>query len=200
MTFETVFFYLLASVVVTAAVGVVTVRNPVHAVLLLVLAFFTTAMLWLTLEAEFLAVVLVLVYVGAVMVLFMFVVMMLDINVASMRAGFARYLPLGLIVAGLMIVQTVGVVGARYFGAEAVVRPEPAPADASNITELGTVLYTEYAYPFELAAAILLVAIIAAIALTLRKRPGTRHQDPTKQVSVRREDRVRIVKVESERR
>lgn len=200
MTFETVFFYLLASVLVSAALGVITVRNPVHAVMLLVLSFFTTAVLWLMLEAEFLAIVLVLVYVGAVMVLFMFVVMMLDINVAAMRAGFARYLPLGLVVAGLMAVQIAAVVGAKRFGVEFFPRPEAAPADASNIRELGLVLYTDYVYPFELAAAILLVAIVAAIALTLRKRPGTRHQDPAGQVRVRREDRVRVVKVEAEKR
>jgi NADH-quinone oxidoreductase subunit J len=165
---------------------------------LLVLCFFNTAVLWLLLQAEFLAIVLVLVYVGAVMVLFLFVVMMLDINVATLRAGYARYLPLGLVIAILMIVQIAAVVGAGYFGLEFYPRPEALPADHSNTRELGLVLYTHYVYAFELAALILMVAIIVAITLTLRKRAGTRHQDVGRQLAVKRGDRVRIVSMPSE--
>jgi NADH-quinone oxidoreductase subunit J len=174
-------------------------RNPVHAVLLLVLAFFTSAVLWLLLQAEFLAIVLVLVYVGAVMVLFLFVVMMLDLNVQRLREGYIRYLPLGLLVAAVMVVQIVAVVGAQWFGLEFHPRPEALPVDHSNTRELGLLLYTHYVYPFELAAMILLVAIVAAIALTLRRRPGTRSQDPAQQVRVKRGDRVRLVKMEADK-
>jgi NADH-quinone oxidoreductase subunit J len=199
MTFEKFVFWVLAVILVFAAVRVISVRNPVHAALHLVLAFFTSAGLWLLLEAEFLAITLVLVYVGAVMVLFLFVVMMLDINIAPLREGFIRYLPVGLTVAALIVVEMALVVGARHFGPDQVAKPAAKPADYSNTAELGGVLYTDYVYPFEIAAVILLVAIIAAIALTLRRREGTKHQDPAKQVLVRRSDRVRLVKMEAEK-
>lgn len=174
---------------------VITVRNPVHAALYLVLAFFTSAGIWLLLEAEFLAITLVLVYVGAVMVLFLFVVMMLDINLEPLRAGFIRYLPVGIVIALMIVIELSLVVGARHFGLEVVPSPQPHGPDYSNTKELGSVLYTVYVYPFEIAAVILLVAIVAAIALTMRRRPDTRHQRPEQQVAVRREDRVRLIKM-----
>ncbi len=199
MDFERFVFYVFAIILIYAAGRVITVRNPVHAALHLVLAFFTCAGLWLLLEAEFLAITLVLVYVGAVMVLFLFVVMMLDINTSPLREGFIRYLPVGLVVASLMLLEMFLVVGARNFGAQSVAIPERHGADYSNTRELGNVLYTDYVYPFEIAAVILLVAIVAAIALTMRKRPETRYQDPSRQVSVQPEDRIRIVKMPAER-
>jgi NADH-quinone oxidoreductase subunit J len=198
--FEAVLFYVFATVLVGAALGVVTSRNPVHSALFLVLAFCTSAVLWLLQEAEFLAIVLVLVYVGAVMVLFLFVVMMLDINVEEIRRGFTRYAPLGAVVT-LAVVAEIGYVVWRYgLGDPKGLPPIPAAPDHSNTRELGTLLYTEHLYAFELAAAILLVAIVAAIALTLRSRGGVRYQDVSKQVAVRREDRVRIVRVPTEPR
>jgi NADH-quinone oxidoreductase subunit J len=196
MSFQQIVFYFFATVLVLAALGMISVRNPVHAALYLVLAFFTSAAIWLLLEAEFLAIVLVLVYVGAVMVLFLFVVMMLDINIAQMRAGFMRFLPVGVVVAALMVVEMVLVVGAKRFQ---VAPPAPAPADYSNTQALGEVLYTDYVYPFEIAAVILLVAIIAAITLTLRRRPGTKYQNPAAQVKVHPEGRVRLVDLDSTR-
>ena len=199
MTFQYFVFWVFALILVFAAVRVITVRNPVHAALHLVLAFFTSAGLWMLMEAEFLAIVLVLVYVGAVMVLFLFVVMMLDINLAPLKEGFIRYLPVGATVAGLIVFEMMLIVGAENFGLDQVAKPTPKPAGYSNTQELGSVLYTDYAYPFEIAAVILLVAIIAAIALTLRRREGTKHQDPSKQVQVKRNDRLRIVKMEAEK-
>ena len=178
---------------VLAALRMITVRNPVHAALFLVLTFFTSAALWLLLEAEFLAIVLVLVYVGAVMVLFLFVVMMLDINVAKLREGFIRFLPVGVMVACVMVVEMVMVVGTKVFE---VAPPPPAAVDYSNTKALGNVLYTDYVYPFEIAAVILLVAIIAAIVLTMRRRPETKYQNPAKQMQVRRSDRVRLVNMD----
>ncbi|MEZ5543094.1 MAG: NADH-quinone oxidoreductase subunit J [Pseudomonadota bacterium] len=198
MDIERIIFYLFAAILVFAAARVITVRNPVHAAMHLVLAFFTCAGLWLLLEAEFLAITLVLVYVGAVMVLFLFVVMMLDINTSPLREGFVRYLPLGATVALLIFAEMALVVGARHFGAAAVAIPARHPAGYSNVRELGGVLYTDYVYPFEIAAVILLVAIIAAIALTMRKRPETRYQDPSRQVVVKRADRVRLVTMQAE--
>ena len=198
MSFEKFVFWVLAAILVFAAFRVITVRNPVHAALHLVLAFFTSAGLWLLLEAEFLAITLVLVYVGAVMVLFLFVVMMLDINVAPLKEGFIRYLPVGATVAGLIVVEMILVVGARNFGLDEVAKPAARGEDYSNTRELGRVLYTEYVYAFEIAAVILLVAIVAAIALTMRRREGTKHQDPAKQVLVKRSDRLRILKMRSE--
>ncbi|UCC56113.1 MAG: NADH-quinone oxidoreductase subunit J [Gammaproteobacteria bacterium] len=198
MGFERFVFYVFAVILVYAAARVITVRNPVHAVLHLVLAFFTCAGLWLLLEAEFLAITLVLVYVGAVMVLFLFVVMMLDINVSPLREGFVKYLPMGFVVALLIFAEMFMVLGVKNFGAQAVAIPERHGADYSNTREIGNVLYTDYVYPFEIASVILLVAIIAAIALTMRRRPDTRSQDPVAQVAVRREDRVRLVKMKTE--
>ncbi len=200
MEFERIVFYVLATILVFAATRVITVRNPVHAALHLVLAFFTCAGLWLLLEAEFLAITLVLVYVGAVMVLFLFVVMMLDINVAVVKEGFARYLPVGLSVAGLMILEMWLVMKSRAFDVTQMPEPPAHAADYSNTREIGSVLYTNYVYPFEIASVILVVAIIAAIALTLRKRKSAKRQDPSEQVKVRSQDRVRIIKMEAESR
>jgi len=198
--FEYALFWVFASILVIAAVCVITARNPVQSALFLVLAFFTAAALWMLLRAEFLAITLVLVYVGAVMVLFLFVVMMLDINLDRMREGFWSYLPLGATIAALMIVEMALVLGGKYFGLQAL----PGPADPgpgySNTKELGRLLYTDYAYPFELAAVLLLVAIIVAIALTLRKRKDTKYQDPVKQVAVKRSERVRLVSMPAEKK
>jgi NADH-quinone oxidoreductase subunit J len=199
--FIEILFYSFAAVLVGAGVGVITARNPVHCALFLVLAFFTSAAIWLLLEAEFLAIVLVLVYVGAVMVLFLFVVMMLDVNIEELREGFTRYAPLGVCVAIIMIAEIINVVWVKKLGQTAEMSASPPlPADYSNTKELGAVLYTDYAYPFQIAAVILLVAIVAAIVLTMRHRVGQKVQDISKQVAVRREDRVRIVKMESEKR
>jgi NADH-quinone oxidoreductase subunit J len=200
MDFERIIFYSFAAILIYAAARVISVRNPVHAALHLVLAFFTSAGLWLLLEAEFLAITLVLVYVGAVMVLFLFVVMMLDINTSPLREGFIRYLPVGLSVAALIVLEMFLVVRARNFGAEMMAIPERHGADYSNVRELGGLLYTDYVYPFEIASVILLVAIIAAIALTMRKRPETRSQDPAEQIAVKRADRVRIVAMKAEKK
>lgn len=193
---EQLVFYFFAILLVFAASMVIMVKNPVHAALFLVLAFFSSAAIWLLLEAEFLAIALVLVYVGAVMVLFLFVVMMLDVNLAELREGFTRYLPLGGLVALLMMVAMSWVVGSRYFNREA----SPHPADYSNTLELGKVLYTDYIYPFEIAAIILLVAIVAAIALTMRERRQLKTQKPELQVTVQRQDRIRLVKMAAEKK
>jgi NADH-quinone oxidoreductase subunit J len=190
-----ILFYAFATVLVASALGVIVSRNPVHSALSLVLCFFTSAAIWLLIEAEFLAVVLVLVYVGAVMVLFLFVVMMLDINTEELRSGFTRYAWLGWITAAVVIAEIVGVVTAKGLGLDMTKGATPLPANYSNTTELGTVLYTKYAYPFELAAVLLLVAIVAAIALTMRKRPGHKVQDISAQTAVRAKDRIRIVKM-----
>jgi len=199
MNIEPMLFYAFSAILVMASCAVITVRSPVHAALFLVLAFFTSAAIWLLLEAEFLAIVLVLVYVGAVMVLFLFVVMMLDINVEPMREGFIRYLPVGVLVAVVMLLEMGFVVGPRLFGLDHIADPAPHAADYSNTEELGEILYTVYAYPFEIAAAILLIAIVAAITLTMRRRPDTKVQNPADQVMVKREDRVRIVKMDAEK-
>jgi len=192
--FVQILFYAFSAVLIAAALGVILSRNPVHSALALVLAFFTSAALWLLIEVEFLAIVLVLVYVGAVMVLFLFVVMMLDINVEGLRSGFTRYAWLGALTALVVIVQMVSVYWVKGLGIDATQGAPPLPADYSNTRALGEVLYTQYVYPFELAAMLLLVAIVAAIALTMRRRPGVKAQDVAKQVAVRREDRVRLVK------
>jgi len=192
--FETWLFYALGAVLLVSGLLVITARNPVHGVLFLVLAFFTAAGIWLLLRAEFLAIALVVVYVGAVMVLFLFVVMMLDINLERVREGFWRNLPLALVVGGIMVIEMAAVLANRTFGAGA----RQLPAGYSNTKELGRVLYTQYAYAFEIAAVVLLVAIIAAIALTLRKRKDSRSQDPSAQVRVRRQDRVELVSMRSE--
>jgi NADH-quinone oxidoreductase subunit J len=196
MTLVQFLFYAFATVLVMSALGVIVSRNPVHSALSLVVCFVSSAAIWLLIEAEFLAVVLVLVYVGAVMVLFLFVVMMLDINTEELRSGFTRYAWLGWITAVVVIVEIVGVVTAKTLGIDMTKGTAPMPEHYSNTTELGTVLYTKYAYPFELAAVLLLVAIIAAIALTMRKRPGHKVQDISAQTRVRAKDRVRIVKMD----
>jgi NADH-quinone oxidoreductase subunit J len=193
--FEAVVFYSFGGVLLIAGLLVVTARNPVHGVLFLVLAFFTAAALWLLLRAEFLAIALVVVYVGAVMVLFLFVVMMLDINLERVREGFWRNLPLALVVGGVMVWEMITILAFRIWGVE----PRQVPANYSNTRELGRVLYTDYAYAFEIAAVILLVAIIAAIALTLRRRKDSRHQDPSEQVRARRDERVRLVSMPAEK-
>jgi NADH-quinone oxidoreductase subunit J len=200
--FTTFLFYALSTVLLASAVGVITVRNPVFAALCLILAFVTSAVLWLLLEAEFLAIVLVLVYVGAVMVLFLFVVMMLDINTATLREGFLRYAPVGAIVAGIIVLELAYVIWFQSDGlpTELAVGRALQPHDAaySSTQQLGQVLYTQYLYPFELAAMLLLLAIVAAILLTMRHRPGLKVQDIVQQVNVRRDDRVRIVAMKSE--
>ena len=193
MGFENIVFYVFAAVMVFSAFMVITVKNPVQAALFLVLTFFSCAAIWMLLEAEFLAIALVLVYVGAVMVLFLFVVMMLDINVARMRAAFMQYLPIGIAVLVTMAVMMFMVVNQIHIDA-----PMRHAADYNNTRELGLVLYTVYVYPFEIAAVILLVAIIAAIALTLRRRPNTKHQNPDLQIAVKRNDRLHIVKMDAE--
>jgi NADH-quinone oxidoreductase subunit J len=195
--FEAIVFYAFAAVLLVSGLAVITARNPVHAAMFLVLAFFTSAAIWLLLRAEFLAIALVLVYVGAVMVLFLFVVMMLDINLERLREGFWKNLPLAVVVGGIMMAEMAAVLWGRTFGVAP--QPVPRPADYSNTKELGRLLYTDYAYAFELAAVVLLVAIIAAIALTLRGRKDRRGQDPSEQVKVRREDRVRLVSMPAEK-
>ncbi|HYQ93453.1 MAG TPA: NADH-quinone oxidoreductase subunit J [Burkholderiales bacterium] len=197
--FELAVFWVFAAILVVAAICVITLRNPVHSALFLVLAFFTAAALWMLLRAEFLAIALVLVYVGAVMVLFLFVVMMLDINLERLREGFWSYLPLGAAVGLVMVFEMVLVLGGA-FGPQALPGPNDPGPGASNTKELGRVLYTDYAYPLELAAVLLLVAIVVAIALTLRKRKDTKYQDPARQVAVRRGDRVRLVSMPSEKK
>ena len=198
MNFLQFSFYLFSAILLVAASLVVTVRNPVKAALYLVLVFFSAACIWLTLEAEFLAIVLVLVYVGAVMVLFLFVVMMLDIDVARLREGFTQYLPAGLVIAGVMVAELSLVMLSRRFGLDAIPRPVARGVDYSNTRELGLVLYTDYVYAFEIAALILLVAIIAAISLTFRRRGGTKVQVIAEQLRVTKADRLRIVKMSSE--
>lgn len=200
MSFEQIVFYLFSAILVFAASMVVTVRNPVRAAMFLILAFFTTAAMWMLLEAEFLAITLVLVYVGAVMVLFIFVIMMLDIDMAVLREGFAKFLPVGIVVALLMLAMMLMVVGGEHFGLEVFSSPERHGADYSNTRELGMELYTTYLYAFELAAVILLVAIVAAIALTLRHNPTTKFQQVPEQVAVKRNDRLRVVEMEAEER
>jgi NADH-quinone oxidoreductase subunit J len=199
MSFQIFIFYAFAVVLIGAALGVITARNPVHSALLLVLAFFTSAGLWIQLQAEFLAIALVLVYVGAVMVLFLFVVMMLDINLAKLREGFWAYLPLGGLVAVLLVLEMGWLLWGHYssLGLE---EPLPSAAGFSNTKELGRLIYTVYVYPFEIAAVILLVAIVAAIALTLRQRKATKYVNPARQVEIQRKDRVRIVSMASEKR
>jgi NADH-quinone oxidoreductase subunit J len=193
-------FYLFAAVLVTSALGVITARNPVHCALFLVAAFLNSAVIWLLLEAEFLAITLVVVYVGAVMVLWLFVVMMMDIDVEKLRQGFTRYAPVAALIALLVIAQIATVVYVRRLGLEDTVLAQPKPAGYSNTAELGQLLYTQYLWPFEIAAVILLVAIVAAITLTMRRRPDQKVQDVAKQVAVRARDRIRVVKMDAEGR
>jgi NADH-quinone oxidoreductase subunit J len=196
MTFATATFYIFAAILIFAALRVITTRNPVHAALWLVLCFFTASGLWILLKAEFLAITLVLVYVGAVMVLFLFVVMMLDVNFDSLRTNFRSYVPVGATVGLLVLVEMALVLIGSGVGGEAV----PAEPEGSNTKALGKLIYIDYVYPFEIAAVLLLVAIIAAIALTHRKRRDTKYQDPGQQVKVRREDRVRLLNLPSDTR
>ena len=198
MSFQSAVFWVFAAILLFAALRVITARNPVHAALFLVLSFGTSAGLWMLLEAEFLAIALVLVYVGAVMVLFLFVVMMLDINLDRLREGYWDYLVPALVVAGVMVAEMATILWGRYFQLEGFPAPDAKAAGYSNTRELGVLIYTQYVYAFEIAAVILLVAIVAAIALTLRSRKDTKYQDPARQVAVRREDRVRIVSVPAE--
>ncbi|MBK6674042.1 MAG: NADH-quinone oxidoreductase subunit J [Proteobacteria bacterium] len=197
-----ILFYAFALVLLASAIGVIGSKNPVHSALCLVLTFFTAAAIWLLAQAEFLAIVLVLVYVGAVMVLFLFVVMMLDIDIEKIRSGFTRHFWLGIAVAIVLFLEIVGVVVARGLGANVDMKSGMAPVGAadSNATELGTALYTKYVYPFELAAVLLLVAIIAAIVLTMRQRKGLKVQDIGAQVATRREDRLRILQMPAEKK
>ena len=196
--FHAILFYCFSAVLIGAALGVIFSRNPVHAVMFLVLAFFESAMLWLLIEAEFLAIVLVLVYVGAVMVLFLFVVMMLDIDVERIKGGYTRYLPLGLIIAGLMVIELMQIIWWRSSPEIASGGFVTTPDGYSNTEALGAVLYTEHVYAFEIAAVILLLAIVAAITLTMRRRPGLKQQIIAEQVAVRASDRIRIVKMDAE--
>jgi NADH-quinone oxidoreductase subunit J len=193
MEFQNILFYVFSAIMIVAATRVITARNPVHAALYLVLAFFNAAGLWLLLQAEFLAIVLVLVYVGAVMVLFLFVVMMLDINIDKMREGFWSYLPLATAIGVVIVLEMAAVLWRGFHTAE--VRPELAVGHIGGTKELGLLIYTKYIYGFEIAAAILLVAIIAAVALTLRKRKDTKAFNPGDAVRVKRNDRLRIVKM-----
>ncbi len=193
MSFEALLFYFFAAVMVAASLAVVTLRNPVHCALALVLTFFTCACLWLLLRAEFLAIALVLVYVGAVMVLFLFVVMMLDIKTLPGREGFTSYLPAGLVVAAVMLAELVGLMGARKLMAGGPVRDAAAEQGLSNTEWLGRTLFSDYILPFEIAAVILTVAIVAAVALTLRRRPNVRTQDPAAQAATRKADRLHLV-------
>jgi len=198
MDFAYLIFWAFAIVLVGSSLLVITVRNPVHAAFFLVLSFFTAAALWLLLYAEFLALALVIVYVGAVMVLFLFVVMMLDINLDVLREGFWRQLPLAGAVGALMALEMIAVLASREFGLELAPSPGAPPAGFSNTKALGQVIYTDYVFPFEIAAVILLVAIVAAIAVTLRQRKETKYQDPRTQLSATKADRLKIVKMPPE--
>ncbi|MDP8985974.1 MAG: NADH-quinone oxidoreductase subunit J [Pseudomonadota bacterium] len=198
--FPTILFFGLAAVLVGAALGVILVKNPVHSALLLVLCFFNSAVIWLLLDAEFLGIVLVLVYVGAVMVLFLFIVMMLDINIEELRSQLASYWPLSVAVAGFVVFAIINVIVVKHLGGIALKTAPALPDGYSNTRALGSVLFTRYAYPAQLAACILLVASVAAIVLTLRRRAGGKPQDIAKQVAVRAKDRVRLVKMATEKR
>lgn len=200
MLFQAILFYFFSAVLMAAAIGVIFSRNPVHAVMFLVLAFFQSAVLWILAEAEFLGIVLVLVYVGAVMVLFLFVVMMLDINVETVRRALPRLAPLGIGVALLMAFELIQLIWLRSGGDTMTGAFVPYPEGYSNTKALGSVLYTEHVYAFEIAAVVLLLAIVAAITLTMRKRPGLKTQNISEQVAVRAKDRVRIVKMKSEKK
>jgi NADH-quinone oxidoreductase subunit J len=202
MSFELIAFYFFAFFAVLSALGVIGLRNPVHAVLSLIVTFFSTACLWLLLQAEFLGVVLILVYVGAVMILFLFVVMMLDVNTAPLREGFSKHFPVAMSVAAILLFEVIGLIGVRSAAAPTVLNSvDPAAAaHMSNIQWIGQSLFTQFMLPFEIAAVILTVAIVVAVMLTLRRRTGTKTQDPSRQVLVRREDRVRLVKMKAEPR
>ena len=192
-------FYAFALVLFAAALGVITLRNPVHCALCLVVTFFTSAAIWLLIQAEFLAIVLVLVYVGAVMVLFLFVVMMLEVEVAPLREGYVRYLPVGLVVALAMLAQILALIGVKAAAQVPLADNAAVAADVPNTTWLARALFTEFMLPFEVAAVILTVAVVAAVMLTLRRRGGTKHQDPSAQSRVRAADRMRMVRMDAEK-
>lgn len=197
MDFQTFVFFFLSAILIFAGLRVITARNPVHAALHLILAFFTCGGIWALLQAEFLAIAIVLVYVGAVMVLFLFVVMMLDINIDRIRQGFWNYLPLGVILGLVMVLEMGFVLGSKYFqvpASEAVV-----PAGVSNVKSLGALMFSDYAYPFELASIILLVGMIAAIVLTYRGPKKTKYTNPSKQVFVKAKDRIRVLQMPVEK-
>ena len=196
MNTTTALFYVFSAVLLAASFGVITARSTVHAALYLVLAFFSAACVWMLLKAEFLAIALVLVYVGAVMVLFLFVVMMLDVNFDGMRAQFRSYIPVGATVGALVLVEMALVLAGGYMKGAA----PASPPDGGNTRALGMALYTQYGYAFEIASVVLLVAIVAAIALTHRKRKETRHQEPGEQVKVRAGDRLRVLSMPSEKK
>jgi NADH-quinone oxidoreductase subunit J len=198
--FPTILFFIFAAVLVAAALGVILARNPVYSALLLVLCFFNSAVIWLLLDAEFLGIVLVLVYVGAVMVLFLFVVMMLDVNLEELRKGLAKFWPLAVAVAGFLAFAIVNIIVVKHLGGSGLRTAPVMAAGYSNTRELGTALFTRYAYPAQIAAIILLVASVAAIVLTLRRRTGGKPQNIAQQVAVRSKDRVRVVKMASEKR
>jgi NADH-quinone oxidoreductase subunit J len=198
--FAEILFFVFAAVLIGAALGVILARNPVHSALLLVLCFFNSAVIWLLLDAEFLGIVLVLVYVGAVMVLFLFVVMMLDVNIEEFRKSLAGYWPLAVAVAGFVVFAIINIIVIRHLGGIGFKSAPALPDHYSNTRALGSVLFTQYAYPAQLAACILLVASVAAIVLTLRRRTGGKPQNIAKQVAVRARDRVRLVKMASEKR
>lgn len=200
MLFHSIMFYLFAAIMLGAAMGVVLSRNPVHSVMFLVLTFFQSAILWLLIEAEFLAIVLVLVYVGAVMVLFLFIVMMLDVDIETAKRGLTRFAPLGIGIALFMVVALVQVIWMRNQGGDYAAGFAAMPEGYSNTKALGSVLYTEHVYAFEIAAVILLLAIVAAITLTLRRRPGVKVQNIAEQVAVRAEDRLRVIKMDAEKK
>jgi NADH-quinone oxidoreductase subunit J len=200
MSFLAILFYFYAAILVAAALGVIFSRNPVHSIMLLVLTFFNSAILWLMAEAEFLAIVLVLVYVGAVMVLFLFVIMMLEVNIEAVKRGLTRYAPLAIVIALTMAIELVQLIWMRGQATELPGVFVAYPEGYNNTKALGSVLYTEHVYAFEIAAVILLLAIIAAITLTMRKRPGLKTQKIAEQVAVRSEDRIRIVKMKSEKK
>lgn len=198
MEFKTFVFYVVSAILLFGAVRTITARNPVHAVLYLVLTFFSASAIWMLLEAEFLALILIMIYVGAVMVLFLFVVMMLDIDIDRLRQRFWSYLPLGGMIGLLMVVQMVLVLTGKYFSAETL-PGQTMPEGYSNTKELARLLYTDYVYAFELASVVLLVAIVAAVMLTLRRRKDVKPQDPSAQIAVKRDERVRLVKMAAEK-
>ncbi len=200
MLFQSILFYAFSAVLVAAALGVIFLRNPIHSVMCLVLAFFQSAMLWLLIEAEFLGIVLVLVYVGAVMVLVLFVIMMLEVNVEAVKQGLTRYAPIAVGIALLMAIELVQLIWFKSSEVGVTGSFAPLPEGYNNTKALGAVLYTEHVYAFEIAAVILLLAIVAAITLTMRKRPGLKVQNIAKQVAVRAKDRVRVVKMDAEKK
>lgn len=199
MEFKTFIFYFFSAIMIFAALRVITARNPVHSALFLVLTFFSAGGIWILLQAEFLAITLVLVYIGAVMVLFLFVVMMLDINLDRLREGFWSYLPVGALVGILMLIEMIMILGEPYFGLEAMPAPPAAAASYSHVRELGRVLYTDYVYPFELASLVLVIAMISAVGLTLRKRKNSKYMHASDQVAVRSEDRFELIKMQAEK-